>query len=62
MTAAHIDLAPACPNCGRPMALISAIIEEDQNTFTGETCKVSYITDDHVPITGLRRLNDNAPP
>jgi hypothetical protein len=42
------------------MALTSALPLDDQNTFTCRSCKVAYITDDHVPITGLRRLNDDA--
>jgi hypothetical protein len=45
--------APACPNCGRPMSLADGNSEDEQpNIFECRTCKVIYMTDDHVPVTG----------
>ena len=44
---------PACPNCGRPMALISPPNgEHDHHNFECSGCKVVYMTEDHTPVSG----------
>lgn len=53
LKAGHVD--PKCPNCGRPMTLINKPLrEEAQHTFECKSCGVSYMTDDHTPITGAQ--------
>jgi hypothetical protein len=47
---------PKCPNCGLPMTLITEPKRpEAQHTFECRGCKVIYMTDDHVPVTGTRQ-------
>ena len=55
------ELGPACPNCGRPMTLASAeAVAEDQNTFECPHSILVYVADEHVPVTGLRKLDDQS--
>ena len=42
---------PKCPNCGLPMTL-KATRADNHHTFECKGCKVTYMTEDHIPITG----------
>jgi transposase-like protein len=48
-----------CPNCGRPMRLVRALPhtrgEDEINVFECRACKVSFTTEDHMPIAGRPR-------
>src|SRR5665213_4344043 len=47
---------PACPNCGQAMTLrrttVNASPAEDDNVFQCPSCKLVYLTPDHVPASG----------
>jgi ribosomal protein L37AE/L43A len=47
---------PTCPNCGRAMTLrrttVNASPAEDDNVFQCPSCKLVYLTPDHVPTSG----------
>jgi ribosomal protein L37AE/L43A len=47
---------PTCPNCGQAMALrrttVNASPAEDDNAFQCRSCKLVYLTPDHVPASG----------
>ena len=46
---------PTCPNCGRPMTLVSPPDgDHDHHTFECGGCKVAYMTEDHTQISGKR--------
>lgn len=51
--------SPLCPNCGRPMKL-SRTLEpqpgdtDDVNVYKCSVCNVSFITEDELPIAGVR--------
>jgi hypothetical protein len=43
------------------MTLASAeAVAEDQNTFECPHCILVYVADEHVPVTGLRKLDDQS--
>ena len=44
---------PTCPNCGQPMTLVSPPNgEHDHHTFECRGCKVIYMTEDHIQVSG----------
>lgn len=47
---------PLCPNCGRTMAVARTIPAQGEDpeahVFQCDLCQVSFITDDHVPVSG----------
>ena len=50
--------SPICPNCSRPMRMVHALRpvmgKPDANVFECGFCNVSFFTEDHLPIAGLR--------
>ena len=54
---------PTCPNCGQPMALISPPNgDHDHHTFECGGCKVAYMTEDHIPVSGKRPPQSDVKP
>jgi uncharacterized protein YbaR (Trm112 family) len=44
---------PTCPNCGQPMTLVSPPNgDHDHHTFECKGCKVVYMTEDHIQVSG----------
>ena len=53
--------APLCPSCGHQMLLSRTLAPDigetvDVNVFKCKVCGVSFITEDHLPIAGVRVL------
>jgi transcription elongation factor Elf1 len=50
---------PLCPNCGRQMSFSRTLAPDvgetdDVNVFKCSVCGVSLITEDHLPVAGVR--------
>ena len=48
--------SPLCPNCSQPMILARTILgvlgEPEVNVFECSRCRVDFITEDHLTISG----------
>jgi predicted amidophosphoribosyltransferase len=50
---------PLCPSCGRKMPLSRTLVPDvgetiDVNVFKCKVCGVAFISEDHLPIAGVR--------
>jgi predicted RNA-binding Zn-ribbon protein involved in translation (DUF1610 family) len=47
---------PPCPNCGRAMTIRdagrAALPDDGPHIFECSSCKVVFMTEDHVPVCG----------
>src|SRR5450631_1032029 len=47
---------PTCPNCGRPMTcreVDSSVPNDQAHIFECMQCNVVYMTEDHLPVSGV---------
>jgi transposase-like protein len=47
---------PKCPSCGHAMWLTRTVTAphpaDDQHVFQCQNCKLTYMTEDHTPVSG----------
>ena len=47
---------PKCPSCGQAMWLVRTVRAphpaDDEHVFECQGCKLTYLTEDHTPVSG----------